>query len=420
MSKRGEIRKRIDHVRRFFRRRDDVKLGDVVGGDSLSDFLEHAKPGQLKWAANRVRGSKLRSRGSDDNGSSSVHIMAGRQKGISVSVEYENEYEHGTVTRISKFKLRGGDSNESYSVAIGANRLGTITTNSKGVGVLRLSTDASQVANRWTHREARSLRLGSRLRVGGNQFVTRLGSNSAYRDVSKSASSSPAETEIHMRGEGGLRGKAEWEVEPEHGTLEKKFEVKIRNAAAGSSYKIFVDNLDIGTISANGRGRGEVEFSTRPDDDEVRLPANFPDITAGTKVRIGSVMSGVFGSSSGGSDDSGSGDEFELKSKLGGASGGGRFGQAKFEQEMEHGSLELKLRVQVKNADANDSLTVKVDGQAVGVVETNGRGRGRLELTNMPNHRREMALPSSFDGLSVGSQITIGNSISGFFVNSPS
>lgn len=417
MSRKEHIRDRMKHVRRFFRR-GDVRLGDMVGENSISDFLHLTNPSELKWASERVRRARIEEEHEPGERSRSIQFFAGRQNGVSVSVEFENEYEHGVLEREMKVKLRGGAAGEAYSVVVDGNQLGTITTNQQGMGVLRLSTAPDRGEQVWTWAEARAVTLNSTLRIGDNVFSSTIGHETAFRDLSRSASIAPVESEIEMRAAGGLRGWAEWEVEPEHGGVERKFTVKVRNADPGDSLAVSVDGVKVGAVLVDGRGRGRLELTNRPDDSgESPLPDHFPGVSQGTRVQIGDDLSGMFGASAG--SNSGEPSEIELKAPLM-MNGSRGFGRASFEQEVEHGQLELKLNVAVRNLKPNQDLLVSLAGESLGVLHTNGRGNGRLELTNMPDHFREMALPENFSGVSAGTSITIGKSVSGVFGFSPS
>ena len=103
------------------------------------------------------------------------------------------------------------------------------------------------------------------------------------------------ETELvaRYRGSGKVRGKAKFEVEREHGGWEVKFEVKVRGSSRGQ-HDVLIDGVKVGTVRIDNRGRGELEMSTRPDDDKGLLPADFPEITVGSTVEVSGLFTASF------------------------------------------------------------------------------------------------------------------------------
>ena len=109
--------------------------------------------------------------------------------------------------------------------------------------------------------------------------------SSSDDDGSSAMDLEPVELEAKFRGTGRARGKAKYEVEREHGGLEMKFEVEVKKAVRGE-HDVLVGGVLVGRIRIDSRGRGKLEFSSRPDEDALPLPSDFPAIGVGTPVEV--------------------------------------------------------------------------------------------------------------------------------------
>jgi len=103
------------------------------------------------------------------------------------------------------------------------------------------------------------------------------------------------ELEAILESETGASGHAEFEMEQENDGLELEFDVEIEDAVPGSVLDVLVDGFLVGQIVVDDFGRGELDFSCDPDDDdELPFPADFPEISEGSLVTIGDVLHGAF------------------------------------------------------------------------------------------------------------------------------
>ena len=84
----------------------------------------------------------------------------------------------------------------------------------------------------------------------------------------------------------------------------------------------------------------------------------------------------------------------------------GKFrGEVEFEVEREHGGWEVKFEVEVRGSKRGRH-DVFVDGVHVGVVTIGDRGRGKLELSTMPD-RDDLPMPADFPAIETGSVVEV-------------
>lgn len=101
------------------------------------------------------------------------------------------------------------------------------------------------------------------------------------------------EFESRLTGGAGEIAKIEYEMEIDAGIAEMEFEVKVKGALPDSVLDVLVAGLLVGQVTTDANGSGELELSNNPDSDEVAFPADFPMITAGVLVSVGSNMTGM-------------------------------------------------------------------------------------------------------------------------------
>jgi hypothetical protein len=87
----------------------------------------------------------------------------------------------------------------------------------------------------------------------------------------------------------GSDSKAEFKFGPDDGGIEREFEVELEDAAANTTYGVFVDGVSVGTITTNSFGDGRLEYEVDfdgDDDGNVDFPPGFPEISEGDVVQI--------------------------------------------------------------------------------------------------------------------------------------
>lgn len=266
-------------------------------------------------------------------------------------------------------------------------------------------------------------------------------------------------------------GEAEFSSESENGTTKTEFEVELKGADPDVTYDVTVDGVVVGQVITDANGDGSVAFSDSPEGSELALPADFPAIAEGSAVDVGGVLTGTFAVPAededddadeenddddtdedddaseqdndaatsvptGGTQAAGAGVSANASSGTGsvtaGASGAGAAGaagtdvelsatltgpagiqgKAEFESEMEDGVMETEFEVEIRGADPNATYDVFVDGTVVGQIQTNSRGRGKLEFSNEVDDDGQ-PFPTGFPSISDGSTITVGSILSG-------
>ncbi len=250
----------------------------------------------------------------------------------------------------------------------------------------------------------------------------------------RSSSSRADEAIARFYRDDGVRVKVEFEIEDS----EVELEVKVQNAAPNESFDVLIDGVSIGQLTTNGRGRGELEFGS--DDNDLPLPSNLPPIRPGTVAEIVGLGASQFGSSSSSSSDDSSssnssddnssssssnnnssssssssssnsssvtaGNTFELKSQLVGIA------SIDAEAKYESTSTNVEFKAELKDAPANTTYSVQVDGVTVGTLQTDSEGRGRLQFELNDNSK---PFPASFPSVAVGTEVRIGDTLSGAF-----
>ncbi|TWT94550.1 dockerin type I domain-containing protein [Stieleria varia] len=226
--------------------------------------------------------------------------------------------------------------------------------------------------------------------------------------------------------EDGVRVKVEFEIEDSG----LKVEVKVQNAAPNETFEVRVDDVRLGEITTDGRGRGKLELGAGQD---LPLPSVMPQIRSGMTTELvrasdsssstsssstsssssDSSSSGNSSSSSSSSSDSSSSstgastsDTRELKARL--------IGDASIDAEskFESSPTGVEFSAELRNAPANTTFDVQVDGEIVGALTTDSRGRGRLQFEQNDDSK---PFPANFPNVDVGTQVRIGDTLSGVF-----
>jgi hypothetical protein len=77
----------------------------------------------------------------------------------------------------------------------------------------------------------------------------------------------------------------------------RRFQLEVEGFRSGAVLDVIVDGVNVGSVTIDGFGVGELDFDSQqndPNDDETRpFPANFPDLSRGDEVRVGQ-LTGTF------------------------------------------------------------------------------------------------------------------------------
>ena len=96
------------------------------------------------------------------------------------------------------------------------------------------------------------------------------------------------ELKSELVGPAGVEAEAKFETTAT--TVE--FKVELKDAAENTSFEVRIDGVLVGTLETDSRGRGRLVFEFG--DDSNPFPGNFPTITAGSIVEVGTDFVGTF------------------------------------------------------------------------------------------------------------------------------
>jgi hypothetical protein len=216
-----------------------------------------------------------------------------------------------------------------------------------------------------------------------------------------------------LSGSGPELGKAEFEVELEHGIEEREFELQAYNLPANTTVPILVNGVAVGTAESGPLGSIRLKYSDKVRLDAVPFPANFPDVIVGTTVQLGGGTGGTFETRQADGGGVGAGDH--LRIELTGTTTA--TGLASFESLPTAGgaAAQEEFKVEVWNAAAGDSLAVLVGGVNVGQIVVDSRGYGKLDFETGDDRK---PFPGNWPGIQDGSVVQVGTVLTGVFSGS--
>jgi len=410
---------KIRHLHQLRGRSPRFNLRSVIGSQSVFELLEYGNFNQLNFIAQGLKGTKTMSHRSGSFEESDVFVPLNGSGNTRGMIEFEVEREDGATIK-QELKVRVFDAAAgSHELFVDGQSIGDVIVDHTGFGRVIFSSQPKPgesalpaVASEFGIET--SFRVGQILEgtIGKTADST---DNTIHGD----------EIEFDMFGSGGIRGDVNFEVEPEDGGLKTELRVRIRNVTSPQNLTILIDGVAVGQLAVSSKGRGEITFSTDPNNDEVPFPSDFPPIQVGSTVRIGNLLEGSFPAlpDLGPNGNGSHADEVEYRGALRGS--GNALGSTRYQVELEDNQfLEHQFRVAIKNGVAGSSHDIRVAGIKVGAITLNQRGRGRVEFSNRMNDVRDLSLPSFFPQVTEGTRVDVGNILSGFLRldsgNSPS
>lgn len=273
--------------------------------------------------------------------------------------------------------------------------------------------------------------------VNDDSILSALDALKVVNAINDPSSLPSGSNEVWLQGAGGAHAQVELETEGS----ETELSVKLKNAEANQSYSVILNDIAIGELTTDSKGRGRIKLS-RGDDNRSHLP--LPDalmtLSPEMELTIGQILSGRIGNSSSSllavgssssSDDSTSSTDDDSSSdnsssgsssSSAGSSSGSQQGsspiellatfpgsqmKAEYEVNERRSNLVRTFEVEIEDAERNASYTVTVDGQAVATLVTDSRGDAKLKYSTSPKDDREAMMPSAFPAISENSTITI-------------
>ena len=212
----------------------------------------------------------------------------------------------------------------------------------------------------------------------------------------------------------GRAVEAEYESEQEGAVTQRKFTLKVYNLQPGSVQPLTIDGVSVGVLQANAVGTSWLKFA-----DPVRagfsaFPAQFPAITTGSQITVGTDFTATWGSATAPiSDDATDGRQTQIELHGTGTLQGTIF----HESFTPVGSTteQREFRVEIWGGTAGAVVPVSVrtpSGQPVqiGSITLNTRGFGRLHFESQDPAKQ---FPASFPALTDGTVFTVGSTLAG-------
>ncbi|MFN0134111.1 MAG: hypothetical protein ACKVW3_16475 [Phycisphaerales bacterium] len=85
---------------------------------------------------------------------------------------------------------------------------------------------------------------------------------------------------------------AKYEEKPRGNLTEQRFKVQVERATPGAQLPVFVNTTQLGMITINQFGRGQIDLRVNSDNPGTSVPS-LPFMKAGDQVRVG-AMTGAF------------------------------------------------------------------------------------------------------------------------------
>ncbi len=207
------------------------------------------------------------------------------------TVTYKTYTEDGVTETEFKVTVKGAAANTTLDVSIGDTVVGQITTDANGAGTLKLSSEPEDAdeqplpANFPTAVAAdTAVSVGTLSGTLAAPTKTPHGCGESEKTVLRAALTDSV---------GTATGTATYQTATRHGETFTKFVVRVSGATASSTLDVAIDGTVVGQITTDANGAGKLVLSSHPKGNQQLLPADFPAITAGTSVTVGS-LSGTF------------------------------------------------------------------------------------------------------------------------------
>lgn len=267
-------------------------------------------------------------------------------------------------------------------------------------------------------------------RVSPTDALTVINQLNASRDPNSSSSSGSTGTILnHIEAKlQSATTEATAKIEFEESSVEKELSIKVRDAAASTSYSVKLNDIALGELLTDAKGRGKLVFSVGDDNDSHQpWPANLPPLTVDTELIIGDIVRGKLGNNSDDSPSGGNGGGSTGGNSSGGSSSSQTSGawiatvpavgsltrKAEFETESEDGKTKSKLEVEIEGAAAGATYSIKVGSFDMGQVVASSKGKAKVVWSTQPRDG-ELALPAGFPSISDSISVTIGEATAKF------
>ena len=214
----------------------------------------------------------------------------------------------------------------------------------------------------------------------------------------------------------GMKGQARYEEQPKNGSLQRRFKVEVERGTPGAIHQIFVNGDNVGSVLVGPLGRGKFELRTpqhidSPDDGEP-MPDTFPVLGTGDSVEVGPLSGTMFITISTGSNPPPPIiQDIRLRGDFDGD--GAASGKAEYRERFKSGrGLERRFKVEIEDATPNTNYQVRVNGQLVATITTNGSGFEEFQYRTaafIDDPGDGIPMPASFPSLKDGDVVTVGS-----------
>jgi trimeric autotransporter adhesin len=219
--------------------------------------------------------------------------------GATGTVTYSTGSHCGNAETELTISVTGAADNTSLDISIGGTVVGTLMTDSTGAGKLVLSSDPSGTEQSLPSNFPTSIAAGTAVTVGslGGTFAAPT-SNGGSDDGGSSGCSHSVGTRFSasLTDATGATGTATVTTKTYNGTTTTKFTVSVTGAADSSPLDVVIDGTTVGTLMTDSTGAGTLALSSNPTGIEQPLPSNFPTVSSGSTITVGS-LSGTFATS---------------------------------------------------------------------------------------------------------------------------
>ncbi len=178
----------------------------------------------------------------------------------------------------------------------------------------------------------------------------------------------------------GARVRAELEIDEE----QLEFQIRIDNAPTSTSFPVMLNDLVLGQIMTDSRGRGYLVLGEGDDNQQhLPLPQGLTSLTSDMELIIGDLVRGKLSQVAKieTNTPSPSNQQMQLIAKFEVVDGVKR--SLEYEQEIENGVSKRKLVASIERAKPNTSFDVSVANIVVGKIVTDSHGKGVLRLSSI-------------------------------------
>ena len=204
----------------------------------------------------------------------------------------------------------------------------------------------------------------------------------------------------------GVRVRAEMEISGP----ETELEIRLDNAPTSTSFPVHLNDIALGQIFTDNRGRGTLVLSQGNDNRQhMPLPQGLTSLSPDMELIIGDLVHGKLSQVAKveSSPPSVSNQTMELIAKFVVVAGAVR--SIVYEQEIENGVSKRKLVAILEKGTPNTSFDVSVEGIVVGKIMTDSKGKGSLRLSSIPKDSSETLFPNSFPSIGESTAVAIGS-----------